>query len=147
MLILSYLGKTFYCLLSLLRWKSSEQCCSVLLDFEQKLKKDWSLNSFLSVLLVFNVLLAMSLSSGSWSLCHKFSIYFWFLLLSMAHIMFCHTRLQYLFLLVCFHSSLCPLFLSPVRKVPKLNEQEDKFLQEVFILIILKCLKLGLVKI
>ena len=145
-MILSYLGKAFYCLLSLLRWKSSEQCCSVLLDFEQKLKKDWSLNSFLSILLVFNVLLPMSVSRQLKSLSQDFDIYIFLLLLLKAHIMFYHSRLQYFFLLCCFHSSLCPLFLFPVRKVPKLNEQEDKFLQEVFIIIILKCLKLGLVK-
>ena len=74
-------------------------------------------------------------------------IYFFLLLLLKAHITFYHSRLQYLFLLCCFHLSLCPLFLFPVRKVPKLNEQEDKFLQEVFVIIFLKCLKLGLVKI
>ena len=144
---MSYLAKTIYCLVSLRKWKSLEQYSSVILDFEQNLKKDWALNSFLSILLVFNIFLAMALSSGSWSLCHKFSISFLMLLLLKAHIMFYHSRLQYLFLLCCFHSSLCPLFLFPVRKVPKLNEQEDKFLQEVFIIIILKCLKLSLVKI
>ena len=77
MLILNYLAKTFYWLLSLLRWKSLEQYFSVLLDFEQKLKKDWGLNSFLSILLIFNIFLAMLLFSSSWSLCYKFSIYFY----------------------------------------------------------------------
>ena len=144
---MSSLAKTFYCLLSLVRWKSLEQCSFVLLNFEQKLKKDWDLNSFLSILLVFNVLLAMPLSSGNWSLCHKFSIYFLSLLLLKAHIMFYHSRLQYSFLLCFFHSILCPLFPFPFCKAPKLNEQEDKFLQELFIIIILKCLKLGFVKI
>ena len=70
-----------------------------------------------------------------------------FLLLLKAHIMFFHSMLHYSFLLCCFHSDLCPLFLFPICKVPKLNGQEDKFLLELFIIIILKCLKLGLVKI
>ena len=144
---MSYLAKTFYCLLSLVRWKSLKQYSSVLLDFEQKLKKDWGLNSFLSILLVFNFFLAMPLFSGSWSLCHKFSIYFLSLLLLKAHIMFYHSRWQYSFLLCYFHSILCPLFPFPFCKAPKLNEQEDKFLQELFIVIILKCLKLSLVRI
>ena len=144
---MSYLAKTIYCLVSLLRWKSLEQYSSVLLDFEQNLKKDWGLNSFLSILLVFTIFLAMALSSGSWSLCHKFSISFLMLLLLKKHIMFYHSRLQYPFLFCYFHSILCPLFSFPFWKVPKLNEQEDKFLQEVFIIIILKCLKLSLVKI
>ena len=144
---MSYLAKAFYCLLSLLRWKSLEQCSFVLLDIEQKLKKDWGLNSSLSVLLVFNNFVAMPLFSGSSCLCHKFSIYFLSLLLLKAHIMFYHSRLQYSFLLCYFHSILCPLFLFPFCKAPKLNEQEDKFLQELFIIIILKCLKLSLVRI
>ena len=144
---MSYLAKTIYCLLSLLRWKSLEQYSSVLLDFEQNLKKDWGLNFFLSILLVFNIFLAMALSSGSWSLRHKFCISFLMLLLLKAHIMFYHCRFQYSFLFCYVHSILCPLFPFPFWKVPKLNEQEDKFLQEVFIIIILKCLKLSLVKI
>ena len=146
MLILSYLGKTFYCLLRLLRWKSWEECSSVLLDFKEKLNKDWRLNFFLSVLFVFNVFLALSLSSGSWSLFTSFLYIFLLLLLLKGHIRFYHSRLKYSFLLCYFHSILYPLYLFPFFKVPKLNEQEDKFLQEVFI-IILKCLKLGLVKI
>ena len=77
----------------------------------------------------------------------SFLYIFLLLLLLKEHIMFYHSRLQYSFLLCYFHSILCPLFLFPYFKVPKLNEQEDKFLQEVFIIIILKCLKLGLVKI
>ena len=144
---MSYLAKIIYCLVSLLRWKSLEQYFSVLLDFEHNLKKDWGLNSFLSILLVFNIFLAMPLLSGSWSLCHKFSISFLMLLLLKKQIMFYHSRLQYSFLFCYFHSILCPLFPFPFWKVPKLNEQEDKFLQEVFIIILLKCLKLSLVKI
>ena len=144
---MSYLAKTIYCLVSLRRRKSLEQYSSVILDFEQNLKKDWTLNSFLSILLVFNIFLAMPLSSGSWSLYHKFSISFLMLLLLKAQIMFYYSRLQYSFLFRCFLSILCPLFPFPFWKVPKLNEQEDKLLQEVFIIIILKCLKLSLVKI
>ena len=144
---MSYLAKTIYCLISLRRWKSLEQYSSVILDFAQNLKKDWTLNSFLSILLVFNIFLAMALSSGSWSLCHKFTISFLMLLFLKGHIMFYHSRFQYSFLFCYFHSILCPLFPFPFWKVPKLNEQEDKFLQEVFIIIILKCLKLSLVKI
>ena len=144
---MSYLAKRIDCLVSLLRWKSLQQYSSVLLKLEHNLKKDWGLNSFLSILLVFNIFLAMPLSSGSWSLCHKFSISFLMLLLLKAQIMFYHSRLQYPFLFCYFHSILCPLFSFPFWKVPKLNEQEDKFLQEVFIIILLKCLKLSLVKI
>ena len=144
---MSYLAKTIYCLVSLCKWKSLEQYSSVILDFEQNLKKDWTLNSFLSILLVFNIFLAMALSSGSWSLHQKFAIIFLMLLLLKAHIMFYHSRFQYSFLFCYFVSILCPLFPFPFWKVAKLNEQEDKFLQEVFIIIILKCLKLSLVKI
>ena len=144
---MSYLAKSIYCLVSVLRWKSLEQYSSVLLDFEQNLKKDWGLNSFLSILLVFNIFLAMPLSSGSWSLCFKFSISFLMLLLLKRQIMFYYCRLEYSFLFRYFLSILSSLFPFPFWKLPKLNEQEDKLLQEVFIIIILKCLKLGLEKI
>ena len=67
---------------------------------------------------------------------------FLFLLFLKESIIFCHYKLKYSFWLCNFHWSFYPVFHFPFYEVPKLNEQECKFQQEVFIIKIQKCLKL-----
>ena len=76
----------------------------------------------------------------------SFLYIFLLLLLLKAHIMCYHSRLQYFCWLCNLHWILYSVFTFLFYKVPKLNERECKFQQEVFIIRILKCIKLPLEK-